>query len=75
MIKRRDDLLQQLAAQLNKNNNNNKNIGTIGVALVYDEDIRFEFGLAEAIDVLANNLYWDERGDWSEATIVEVFDW
>lgn len=32
----------------------------------------FEFGYLEALDAIASDLYWDERGDWSEATIAKV---
>lgn len=28
---------------------------------------KYDFDLATAIDVIANDLYWDERGDWSDA--------
>lgn len=32
----------------------------------------FEFGLVEALDTISNDLFWDERGDWSAATRAKV---
>lgn len=32
----------------------------------------YEFTLDAALSALANDLYWDERGNWSDAATVEV---
>lgn len=38
------------------------------------DEASYEFGLLGALDAIACDLYWDERGDWSDAdcAIVEV---
>jgi hypothetical protein len=33
---------------------------------------RYRFGLAQALDALASDITWDERGNWSEAQIATV---
>lgn len=42
------------------------------VVFVVHGSEEFEFGLVEALDALANDTYWDERGNWSEATEARV---
>ena len=32
----------------------------------------YEFGVSKALDVLVNDLYWDERGNWSHADLAVV---
>lgn len=62
-------LLQQIAAGVNKH----KNVPAQCLRVTFrTDDDEYEFNLASALDVLANDLYWDERGDWSEAKIAMV---
>ena len=46
-------------------------VGCLEVVFVVGDE-RYEFGLVEAIDALGRDSYWDERGDWREATEAEV---
>jgi len=68
-IKRRDDLMQQIAAGVNKLHRHR--ICDLTVTLITDNN-SFDFNLASALDTIANDLNWDERGDWSEANLAEV---
>ena len=69
-LRYRLDLLQQIAAGLNVNDRHP--IAVLQVVLQGGEQGRFEFGVAQALDVIANDLYWDERGDWSDACVAVV---
>jgi hypothetical protein len=64
------ELLQQIAAFLNRNDR--VKIGHVQVTLETEAGGAFEFSLAGCLDVLANDLYWDERGDWSKARIARL---
>ena len=65
-IKRADDLLQNIAAGLNQLNGRKCTIYSVEVTFhVGDEE--FKFGLAQALDALASDLYWDDRGNWADA--------
>jgi hypothetical protein len=69
-IQHKDELLQQIAAGVNKYQDVKSSC--LKVTLV-THDAEYEwFGLAPVLDVLANDIYWDERGDWSEARIARV---
>ena len=71
MLKNRDRLLCDIAAQLGK---------VERVALVHvrvrlfggDEMVKEYLGLAVAIAQLAEGLYWDDEGDWRNADRVVV---
>ncbi len=70
-----DELLQQVAAGLNRLGN--VRLECVKVTFKVEpvngpEDQDYEFGLTQALDVLANDLHWDERGDWSSARIATV---
>lgn len=80
-IKRMPELLQNIAAGINALTKRRKNaahvqedfcLGSIEVAFHCESGQSFEFGLAEALDALAEDLHWDERGDWSDAVTAEV---
>lgn len=47
-------------------------LGVVQVAFVTPDGERFEFGLDAALEAIANDLFFDERGDWSEARGAEV---
>lgn len=46
-------------------------VEVLEVAFVTTEG-EFVFSLEEALLALANDTYWDERGNWSEATSAKV---
>lgn len=46
--------------------------GGIEVVFQTDDGTRYRFGLAQALDALASDITWDERGNWSEAQIATV---
>ena len=50
----------------------NFKLGSLEVVFVVHGSEEFEFGLVQALDALANDTYWDERGNWSEATEARV---
>lgn len=67
-ISRKDELLQQTAAEANlKCNSVNKT-----VRVECENGDEFEFTLAQWLDALANGIYWDERGNWSDAIRVTI---
>lgn len=66
----KDELLQQIATGISQQNPKTK-IGTLKVTFKTD-DAEYDFGLSEALDAIANDLYWDERGNWSNATLARV---
>lgn len=37
-----------------------------------DEDNAWSFSLSQAIDFIVNDIYWDERGNWSHVTSAQV---
>lgn len=64
-------LLQQCAEQLAKNVR--ASIGTVEVVLrKHASDEGYTFGLVEFVDAMANDLFWDERGNWSDCTLLEL---
>lgn len=74
-IKNQRELLQQIAAGVNKHEG--VRVANLKVTLQVDpvdgpEGQDYEFGLAQALDCLANDIYWDERGNWSEARVAKV---
>lgn len=57
--------LQQIADGMKRNFM--ARTGSQEVVLVDKEnEIEFAFDLATFIDYIANEVYWDERGDWSQ---------
>lgn len=70
-LQHRDKLLAEIAEQLKELEQHR--IFAIEVILIGPSG-RWAFGLAEVLGVLANDLYWDERGNWSDADKVEVRD-
>jgi hypothetical protein len=64
MIKRKDELLQNIAAGLNRLENHK--VYNIKVTFHVGNDT-YDFSVPQALDCLSNDIYWDERGNWSEA--------
>jgi hypothetical protein len=73
-LKHRDELLDQIATGV-------AHLGDLKVHHVIvtfrvdgadGEVYQYDFDLAHALKAIANDLYWDERGDWSEATTALV---
>jgi hypothetical protein len=69
VIKFKEELLHQIAAGLHEHHP--VRLGSIEVVFE-TPSAQYTFGLAEALDALALDLYWDERGDWSEARTARV---
>lgn len=46
-------------------------VGTLEVVFVTPHG-SYEFGLVEALEALGQDIYWDERGNWSDATEARV---
>jgi hypothetical protein len=68
-IQYKDELLQQIAAGVNEH----RNVQASCLEVVFKvDDNEYSFDLPTVLDCLANDLYWDERGNWSEARIAEV---
>lgn len=72
-ITNKDSLLNQIAKGLVTLGTKNS-IENIKVTFV-THDGEYDFGLPHSLDVLANDLYWDDRGNWADAYLarVEVF--
>jgi hypothetical protein len=75
-IKNWRTLLQNIAAGLNKHNQTN--LGCLEVVFFennpltdLDEEI-VKTGVQTALDWIANDIYWNEEADWSNATHAEV---
>lgn len=47
-------------------------LGSLEVVLGTPDGGEYVFGFVEALAALGNDLYWDERGNWSDATTAEV---
>lgn len=69
-IKRRDELLQDIASGLKKLKPSTP-VACINVTLRTGSE-SYEFGLAFAIEVLSSDLYFDERGNWADARTAEI---
>ncbi len=68
-VKRMPWLLQNIAADLSKWPGR---MDGLEVRFYCEDGLVFTFGLTMALDYLANDIYWDERGDWSDAVRAEV---
>jgi hypothetical protein len=74
MLDNKDDLLYDIANGVR--GFQKEKICNIRVEFVVPgSEERFFFSLDAALNALANNLYWDERGNWSRATraILDTF--
>ena len=57
--------LQQIADGLKRNFLARTGANEVGLVDKHNE-IEYTFELATFIDYIANEVYWDERGDWSQ---------
>jgi len=65
------ELLQQIVAGLNKQDPRTK-LGCLEVDLLNSQRQVFTFSVPQVLDAIANDLYWDERGNWADARIAVV---
>lgn len=72
MLKHKMKLLQDIADGLKERGE--ERIRDLYVSFDANNGVdSYEFGLAQALDNIVNNVYWDERGDWSEADAAQVY--
>lgn len=75
-IKNRDKLLVDIARELNKLTNNKStavDVNCVEVSFVCKASHdQYDFDLITALDCLSNDLFWDERGNWEDASEVIV---
>lgn len=69
-IKRTFELIQTIAAGLNRHNMSRT--GDLEVYLYKDGKIVLKTGVATALDYLANDIWWNEEGEWDKANRAEV---
>lgn len=69
-IKNKDSLLADVVQGMSEQAH--ARVADLGVYF-HVGDEKYEFNLVKALDALSNDLYWDERGNWSEASKAEVF--
>jgi hypothetical protein len=69
-LKHRDDLLSDIATGLGEGSADSR-LSNIYVVFHCGAD-SYRFSLESALDQIANDLYWDDRGNWSEATTATV---
>jgi hypothetical protein len=70
-LKYRDELLSDIADQLRHFQSCDIGMVKVTFSCVGYTDT-YEFTLVGALDVLANDLYWDARGSWSEYNLALV---
>lgn len=68
-IENRDSLLRQIAEGVERLGENR--IHSLEVVLETPNE-QFHFGLAGALSIIAEDLFWDERGNWSDAVTAYV---
>lgn len=73
-IKHKDKLLQGIADGLKRliHPTGSTPAACLEVTFKTDDGTCFRFSLAQALDALANDITWDERGNWSEAQVATV---
>jgi hypothetical protein len=71
-LKHRDDLLAELASALKPFDNNR--LSDLKVTFMDEDknDLVAYHGLGPALEILVNDLYWGEQGDWSHARHIRV---
>ncbi|MCK5603598.1 hypothetical protein KAR91_17060 [Candidatus Pacearchaeota archaeon] len=70
MIKNKMDLLLNIAHDLNRHNT--CSIANLEVVFYEDKEVVLETGVATALEYLANDIYWNEESNWSNANLAEV---
>lgn len=66
-----ETLLQGIVDGLSEGERERNSIGTVEVTF-HCGDHSYTFSLVNALTVIADDLFWDERGDWSSATHATV---
>lgn len=70
MIENKQALLNDIAAGVKRESRHE--VDVLEVVFVTPEGEEFVFELGQALDALANDSYWDERGNWANATSARV---
>lgn len=70
-LKHKDELLRQIAEQLKKTEFQRVSVANIKVTFVASNG-EFTFSLQEALNCIACDLYWNELGNYSNATKAKV---
>lgn len=63
----RNQFIEQVAALPDRTQ-----LHAIEVMVITPEGRRYAFDVRSAATMLTQELFWDERGDWSDAEILEV---
>ena len=77
-IKNRDALLEDLSNQLLTEEARcirrkaRLDVACLQVTMYTPDGSSFEFSLAHGLNILAHDLYFDERGDWSDAATLSL---
>lgn len=72
-IKHREVLLQNIAAGLNQFDKPGCRTPVNCIEVIFNCEMnKYQFPLAVALDYIANDIYWDENGNWSDATHATV---
>lgn len=69
-IRHKISLLQNIAAGLNQHER--RKVCDLEVSLYQDGKCVLQTSVPTALDYLANDIYWNEENNWSEANIAEV---
>jgi hypothetical protein len=73
-IKNSFKLLSDIVDGLNKIVDYKTHLIQIYVKFYKDEEELTQFSLIKALEVIAEDLYWDEHSNWSEANCVIVHE-
>jgi hypothetical protein len=72
-IKNVEGLLQNIAAGLNQFNKPGCRTPVNCIEVTFHcEMCKYSFALPQALNYLANDIYWDETGNWADATHATV---
>ncbi len=72
-LKYQAELQTQLLDGLQKLVKNEPKLRFCNIEVIFQlDENKFVFSLDQAIDVLRNDLFFDERGDWSDCKICKV---
>lgn len=67
------DGLRALVLAANRRNPRGKvDLCALEVVFATSDGAKYEFSVEAALDAIVNDTYWDERGDWSDASTAEV---
>jgi hypothetical protein len=66
-----NELLQQVASDL-KEYHQKANVATLEVTVHDGGKNQYTFSLPQFLDMVSNDLYWDERGNWADFRLARV---